>query len=186
MMDTILGKLKGNKELDIRLELKELFEGIDFSKDKGITFLHRKIRIDNKGKRVKCYCNTVETNSGKTGCPNCDGEGYVWDEKFIKAYPYNERYISFTTSYNFTKNTGREFNESYIFLSEFKNKIENGDRLYEFEKDQNGKIITPFIPRIEFLITANRYIGIVENTDEYTLAVGEIVSRNDYIKRANV
>ena len=185
-MDSLLIKLKRKEELDIKTELKELFSGKDFSKEKGLIFLHRKIRIDSNGKRIKCFCNTSDTNSGKTNCYNCDGEGYLWDEKFIKAYPYNERYISFTTSNTFTKNIGREFNESYIFLSESKNRIENGDRLYELEKNENGNIISPFIPRVEFLVTANRYVGIVENLDEYTLAVTEIVSRNDYIKRENV
>ena len=183
MMDSIVGRLFNDKELDFEYELSELFKGLDFEKEKGITFLHRKINRDSMNKKEKCSCNTTTFKSGQSSCKLCDGIGYLWTENFIKSYLYNERYISFTMSYTFTKSTGREFNEQYVFITDKKNKLEEGDVLYELEKDNNGKIKYPFVAKIEYLITANRYMGIVQNKAEYTLAVGEIVNRNDYVGR---
>jgi hypothetical protein len=53
--------------------------------------------------------------------------------------------------------------------------------MFELKKDDNGKIISPFNIDIEFLITANKYMGFIRNLGEYTLAVGEIMNRNDYV-----
>lgn len=182
-MDSLVGRLFNEKELDLGYELSELFSGLDFEKDKGIIFVHRKMNRDEYNKKEKCSCNSDVFKSGQSSCKFCDGVGYLWTEKFIKSYLYNERYISFTMSYSFTKSTGREFNEQYIFITEKENKLEEGDVLYELEKNDNGKIKYPFVAKIEYLITANRYMGVVQNKHEYTLAVGEIVNRNNYVGR---
>ena len=181
-MDTLVGKLFNSKELDLRTEMDELFSGEDFSEKKGVIFVHRKLKRNPlTNKRVPCSCNTSLTVSGEKGCPYCDGIGYLWDDKFIEAYLYNERYISFTSSYSFAKAVGREFNEQYIFITKHTNRIEEGDMMFELKKDDNGKIISPFNIDIEFLITANKYMGFIRNLGEYTLAVGEIMNRNDYV-----
>ena len=150
-------------------------------------FYSTKIRkIDKFNDSIKVYDMTVEGNNSfvvnNTLTHNCDGIGYLWDDKFIEAYLYNERYISFTNSYNFTKAVGREFNEQYIFITKHTNRIEEGDMMFELKKDDNGKIISPFNIDIEFLITANKYMGFIRNLGEYTLAVGEIMNRNDYVR----
>ena len=54
MMETIHGKLFNGTELDIRTEISELFSGVDFSEEKGIIFIHRKLIRDSKNKRIKC------------------------------------------------------------------------------------------------------------------------------------
>jgi len=181
MMETIHGKLFNGTELDIRTEISELFSGIDFSEEKGIIFIHRKLIRDSKNKRIKCSCNSGANVGGQKDCPYCDGIGYKWEELFIKSYLYNKRYISFTSSFSFVKSQARAFNEQYIFITEHTNKIEEGDHIFELKKDVDGKIITPFVIDIDFLITANKYMSMVRNIGEYTLAVGEIVNRNDYV-----
>lgn len=142
-------------------------------------------RLETHNKSTIVYDLTVDGTESfvvnNTLTHNCDGVGYLWDDKFIEAYLYNERYISFTNSYSFAKAVGREFNEQYIFITRHINKIEEGDMMFELKKDDNGKIISPFNIDIEFLITANKYMGFIRNLGEYTLAVGEILNRNDYV-----
>jgi len=182
MMETIHGKLFNHKELDVKTEMREFFQGTDFSEKKGLIFVQRKLRRDPlTNKRFPCSCNLSLNTSGQDNCPYCDGIGYLWDEKIIESYLYNKRYISFTNSYTFSRAVGRDFNEQYIFLTDSKYRIEEGDRLLELKKDSEGKITTPLNIDIEFLITANRYMGIAHNQGEYTLAVGEIMSRNDHV-----
>lgn len=149
-------------------------------------FYATKIRkLDKIIDNVMVYDLTVEDThsfvANNTLTHNCDGIGYLWDDKFIEAYLYNERYISFTNSYSFAKAVRREFNEQYVFITKHTNRIEEGDMMFELKKDDNGKIISPFNIDIEFLITANKYMGFIRNLGEYTLAVGEIINRNDYV-----
>jgi intein/homing endonuclease len=149
-------------------------------------FYATKIRkIESYNDSTTVYDITVDgTHSfivNNTLTHNCDGIGYLWDDKFIEAYLYNERYISFTNSYSFAKAVGRGFNEQYIFITRHTNRIEEGDMMFELKKDDNGKIISPFNIDIEFLITANKYMGFIRNLGEYTLAAGEIMNRNDYV-----
>ena len=113
---------------------------------------------------------------------NCKGVGFLWDEKIIESYLYNKRYISFTNSHTYSRALGRDFNEQYIFLTKYKYKIEEGDSLLELKKTDNGRIAIPLNVDIEFLITANRYMGVVKNLGEYTLAVGEIRVKGDHVE----
>lgn len=182
-MDSITGKIMSEKELDIRTEMDEFFSGEDFSEKKGVIFIHRKIRRDLvTNQRELCSCNKSYTGSGEKNCPYCKGVGFLWDEKIIESYLYNKRYISFTNSHTYTRALGRDFNEQYIFLTKYKYKIEEGDSLLELKKTDNGRIAIPLNIDIEFLITANRYMGAVKNLGEYTLAVGEIRVKGDHVE----
>jgi len=68
--------------MDIRKEFNELMDEI------AHLVIYRRFRRNNNGKRIRCVCFSDLTREGDkdTGCPYCNGEGYLYDEEWAHAY----------------------------------------------------------------------------------------------------
>ena len=148
-------------------------------------FYATKIRkIESYNDSTMVYDITVDgTHSfivNNTLTHNCDGVGYLWDEKFIRSFIYNKRYMSMADSTTFYEEMGRANTESFIFITKHTNMLYEGDYIIEYSKDDTGKVKFPFIVDTKFIVTASKEMGAVRNLNEYILATANVVFRHDY------
>lgn len=79
---------QNGQEINLRNELLSMFYGTAQEIAKSHKALLRRIRLDDKGERIKCPCVDSVTNEPDTDyyCPVCLGERYLWDEYLLNCY----------------------------------------------------------------------------------------------------
>ena len=142
---SVRGQFNGD-ELDLRKELKELFDGDDFGNEKKAIYIHRKIRQDKFGVPVKCTCFVESSGEGAQGCPHCDGYGFLWDEHIITGFKYPISDVSSLTAGNMSRQLGRRYDIVERFITMHEIDLGEGDRIIEPSQQDNGEIYIPIIP----------------------------------------
>lgn len=168
--------MTNSRELDLRDEVLAFFDGRDFGNEKFHVLLQRQIRIDDTKypyiNRIRCKtCNHDYSNEGRVGCPDCDGIGYLWDEKLIVGYAYRPQQIRLADQYAADVNLGRKHNAASILITPYKYKVNVGDILYVIDADENGGIIVPIIKKTKYLCVAPAQARLDFNKIEFNTSV---------------
>jgi hypothetical protein len=131
-------------EPDMRKEMRNTIHGSYPEIAKGTYGLHRKMRKDSQGQLEKCPCvDPVTKEPDKDNfCPICYGEGYLWDENFIRFYWVRFVGDSIVPIDKQTK-PGTMDVPSNTFYLEYNSTIETQDKLIEIDLDSEGKIVQP-------------------------------------------
>ena len=120
------------QEVDLRQELVDLFTGDEFV-NKMRTFILRKSRKDSSDFKTKCHCYNEQTREGKSDCPDCSGEGYLWDEKIVVGHMWIPRNIEMAnqSSYrSYAGKVGRLNNTKWILVVPYAIDVSEKDTIY--------------------------------------------------------
>lgn len=137
--NTDINNSKG--EIDLRIELNEIFLGSNTNIAKGRYGLIRKMRRDQEDNLIQCTCRDSLTNepARDSFCRHCHGMGFNWDE--TKAIYYKNNKL----------NINKDQAKFYLFSSEI---IRDEDYIVEVNLDLNGIPINP--------IKRNNFYNIIE------------------------
>ena len=170
-MGTTMTKL--TNELNIKEELDLFLDGTDFGTPKYNVFIHRKTRFVND-KKVHCgTCWNKETQEGRLGCPDCDGVGYLWDEKLIIGYIYRPQYIRLTDEMQHATPVALAQNKSMTLITPIQFKFSEGENILLPHLTDQGAIIAPISIQEQYIITAAQTIRLDNGKAEYN--IGAIV-----------
>lgn len=164
-----------NLEIDLRQEVIDILSGKDFGTPKFNILLQRQMRKDIDhypyiGKRICKTCNKDYSNEGRTGCPDCDGVGYLWDEKLIVGYIYRPQYIRLSDQMGYAANVGRMKNGSNLLITPVEYKIDSGDILYEVNCNDNGGITVPVVKEKKHLVVSGKPMRLDYNKVEFYMS----------------
>ena len=143
------------QEVDLRQELVDLFTGDEFV-NKMRTFILRKSRKDSSDLKMKCHCYNEQTREGKSDCPDCSGEGYLWDEKIIVGHMWIPRNIEMAnqSSYrSYAGKVGRLNNTKWILVVPYAIDVSEKDTIYLPKVDDEGRLKFPIQSEKSYYIT---------------------------------
>ena len=146
----------GSTEPDMRKELNNTIDGHYPEVAKGQDVLFRKMRIDANGNLTKCPCVDFVTKEPDrdTFCPVCHGEGYLWDETYIKAYKIILRSDVGNVYRETLKPMGLNNIAMSVFFCKSVNDITEKDKLVELILDKEGEITTPITRKALYRVVA--------------------------------
>ena len=157
-------------ELDIKEELALFLDGTDFGTPKYNVFVHRKSRLDVNGKRINCgACWSPESQEGKLGCPDCDGVGYLWDEKLIIGYIYRPQYIRLTDEMQHALPVALAQNKSMTIITPVEFKFSEGENIILPHLTDDGVVIAPITIQEKYIVTAEQTIRLDNGKAEYNI-----------------
>lgn len=161
-------------EINLRQELLDTMSGKDFGVPKFSVFLQRVMRRDINNppytSKIRCStCNKKYDNEGRVGCPNCDGVGYLWDEKLILGYAYRPQFIRLADQLSYPANVGRMQNATYVLITQSQDIVNDGDIVYILECNENGGIRIPIARTEKYLAVANKEMRLDGNKIEYNI-----------------
>jgi len=149
---------RATNEIDIRSEIEQMFSGTGGEIAKQSTLVLRKMRKNNSGEKIGCSClssTTLEPDQ-EHQCPFCLGQGYLWDEIFIKGYKMPAEAKSRLQSQRIGLQPGQMPVYNKIFYVKYNETISREDIIVELKLDIEGAPEPPFrrtsLNRIESLI----------------------------------
>lgn len=149
------------QEIDLRSELVDLFTGDEFV-NKHRTYIYRRSRQDSNGNKIKCHCYNPATREGKSDCPDCYGEGYLWDEEIIVGHMWIPRNIMIAGSNSYRSyagKVGRLNNTEWILVIPYKIEVFEKDTIYLPNVDDEGRIKFPIELDKAYYITETTRTG---------------------------
>lgn len=164
--------MNSSNEIDVRQEVYDFFNGKDFGNEKFNILLHRQIRKDTVNapfiNKIKCTaCNYNDGSVGKTGCPKCDGIGYLWDERLITGYMYRPQQIRLSDQLSRYSRLGQMDQSSFILITASKYEISLGDILYSVDLNSNGGINIPIVKTNKYICSSSIPMRLDFNKVEY-------------------
>ena len=146
----------GSTEPDLRKELGNTLDGHYPEVAKARQALLRKMRLDANGKLTKCGCvDSVTKEPDKDFfCPICHGEGYLWDETYIKVYKVLLKSDVGNVYREVMKAPGLQNSSMSVFFCKSLVDITQKDRIIELSLDAEGEVSTPFKRRALHKIVA--------------------------------
>jgi hypothetical protein len=144
------------KEIDLRAELDELISGADFGNEKKIPFVLRRSRRNSDLSAVRCTCWNRISNEGRTGCADCDGLGFLWDEVIINGFMYFVSKGNVMRSYDYSVEAGRSEKYGVGLITTYTESISDGDIVYVPKMTSSGAIIFPAIKEEEYYVVNSR------------------------------
>ncbi len=162
--------LNYNKELNLREEIAQFFNGDDFGMPKYNILLHRVLRRTQQNKLVRCNCWNSVSQEGRIGCPDCAGVGTLWDEKLITGYVYRSQYIKQAIALSYIQPLGRAENSNFQLITPVDFPIDDGDYIYSLKYNDNGMIELPVIIVDSYKVTASDRMQLDHNRAEYHIA----------------
>lgn len=168
--------MDNSREINLREEVKSFFDGTDFGNEKFHILLQRKIRLDTNEppyttKIVCTTCNHSYDNRGREGCPDCDGVGYLWDEKLIIGYMYRPQQIRLSDQYASQMPLGRNHDASILLITPYKYQVGLADIIYSVESNDNGGIIIPISKGTKYMCVAPTKARLDFNKIEFNTSV---------------
>ena len=157
-------------ELNIKEELDLFLDGTDFGTPKYNVFVLRKTRLGGDGHRINCgTCWNHETQEGRLGCPDCDGVGYLWDEKLIIGYIYRPQYIRLTDEMQHATGVALSQNKSMTLITPIQFKFSDGENVILPYLTDDGAIMAPIKVQEKYIITAAQVIRLDNGKAEYNI-----------------
>ncbi len=131
--------------------------------------------IEKKHSDTKVYDLKVENNASfvvnNTLTHNCDGVGYLWDEKLIIGYMYRPQQIRLSDQYASQIQLGRNHNASILLITPYKYQVGLADIIYSVESNDNGGIIIPISKGIKYMCVAPTKARLDFNKIEFNTSV---------------
>ncbi len=132
-------------EIDLRAELDELFFGYDSGIRHGYPVLLREMRRNERGIRLPCTCRLEFTREPDPDCVYCDGEGYLWDEKWYWTYSmYSGADTGQASRIRYMPPASIRVDYK-IFFFRYDVPLKYGDKIVEVALDTEGNVIQPLI-----------------------------------------
>jgi hypothetical protein len=153
------------KEISIRDEFHDTFDGTAKEISKKQTCLIRFMRRDANGNKIPCSCVDPVTKEPikERLCPICLGEGFLWDES------YSEMYKVLLTPKEVVMPPGLTNIPLVIFYMRHNANVSRDDKLIELVLDSEGIPVQPVLRRNVFRI---------QHLQEYRLDEGKL----EYLK----
>lgn len=146
-------------EINVEKELYEFIEGKDFGKSKYIPLIHRKMRMSQDLKPIKCpTCWNEKSSEGILGCPSCDGVGYLWDEEIIPGFMYVTVDRSMIKSLDIDREVGRMQTENFTLITPSHVRTRSKDVISEIYMNSDGEPVIPIQKENSFLVTSSRNV----------------------------
>lgn len=158
-------------EIDIRQEVLDLIGGKDFGQQHFQPMIHRAIRKDSKLNKIKCNCYDEISKEGRHGCGDCDGEGYLWDEKLILGYPYFMTTKNMIRGLDFITEAGRSEKYELGFITRYFDQVSKGDRVFAPLLSDSGAIQYPIVIEEEYYVLNNRKYRLDHGKAEYCISI---------------
>lgn len=157
-------------ELDLVEEISLFLDGTDFGVPKYNTFVQRKARLEDNIK-VKCdTCWNQVSQEGRKGCPDCDGVGYLWDEKLIIGYMWRPNYIRLSDEGSHLKPVAQSQNKGMTLITPKEFILRDEEVIIVPRVEDNGTVTMPLEVDEKFIITAAQKIRLHHNRIEYNIA----------------
>ena len=140
------------KEIDLRQELEDTFNGTSTEIAKAYKILIRRFRLDSVGRKIECVCNQNGEGSKDPQCNFCLGEGYYWDEEFEDTFKVEVGSESAKARRLIFRPHGILYPELTRFFFRYNTDIVAIDKIIEMEKDTEGNLIQPYRRGVEWRI----------------------------------
>ena len=132
-------------EVDLRVELDELFFGFSSGIRHGYNILIRSTRRDADGNKIPCTCKSELTNEPDFDCSYCFGEGFLSNENWVWTYStYVGSDGGLTNRIKFMP-PGSLSVEFKIFFFRYDTDIKRGDKIVEVKLDEEGSLVLPLV-----------------------------------------
>jgi hypothetical protein len=131
-------------------DLRRAFDDFILGKSGGIKHAHkvliRKARRDEANQIIKCKCLNPITNepNTETQCPYCQGEGFIWDEKFAECYSIMQGGDSFASRWK-RIGAGSIRTDYKTFYFRYDTEISYKDKIIELLLDIEGVPTIPYV-----------------------------------------
>lgn len=158
-------------EIDLRQELLDLFNGVEFV-NKFNPIVYRQSRINDNNKKVRCSCYNNMRNEGSSDCTSCLGVGYLWDEKILHGYRWIPRSsgLSSQSSYkSYGGRIGRLLGSDYIIIIPYYTRINKGDIIIIPKTDEDGSIYYPIQISEKLFVSDYMNRSFDKNKTDYTI-----------------
>ena len=136
----------GRSEIDLREELRRILFGYGAEIPKGQKGILRRMRLDDNEDRIKCDCVDDLTHEPDKDyfCPQCAGEGYLWDEEVVVYY----KVLTSSDQGLARKNTPFQpgvlnVEYTYFYLQHFVNPTRY-DKIIEIDRELDGSPENPY------------------------------------------
>jgi len=142
-------------EIDMRTELEELFLGKEFC-PKWEPFIVRQSVLDSNNKKINCTCYNEVLHEGRSDCPYCFGDGYIWKEVIMPGYRWMPREAALITDNSYKSyggKVGRLLESEFLLVVPYQYRLTDKDVVYLPKTDDNGGIIYPLIKKEQFMIS---------------------------------
>lgn len=167
----MVATLNYNRELNLREEIAQFFEGDDFGMPKYNILLQRSLRKTSDNKLIRCNCWNTTSQEGRIGCPDCGGVGTLWDEKLLTGYVYRSQYIKQAIALSYVQPVGRAENSTFQMISPAQFPIDDGDFIYTLKYNEEGMIELPPLVIDSYRIVSADKMQLDHNRTEYYISV---------------
>ena len=132
-------------EIDLRVELDELFFGYKSGIRHGYLCLIQHLRRDERNKPIACTCLDPLTKEADPDCSYCASVGYLFDEQWYWTYSTYGGADGGLINRNTWMPPGAVRVDFKVFYFRYDVPIFYGDKIVEVKMDTEGNIVTPVV-----------------------------------------
>ena len=159
------------EELDLSMEVMDFITGVDFGNEKYIPHVFREKRTLDNGKPDRCRCWNEQSNEGRVGCGDCEGEGVLWDESIIPGFTYYLTQKSLAKTLAYKSEMGRAEHFYIGLLVPLKIDIKQHDKIYLPKMTECGTLVSPYQADEEYFVNQTRKFRLDNGSSEFTSAI---------------
>lgn len=151
-MPRILYPSSGGIEVDLRSEFEQMMSGSIGEIPKEQKFILRRMRRDDNDLLVDCTCRDPLTKEPDTEeqCPFCFGEGYYFDEIWVKGYTMYWGPKGGFVNKRTNMQPGMISAYDKVFWIRYTVDITYDDKIIELKLDSEGRPIVPYRRKMIF------------------------------------
>jgi len=139
-----ISHISSTGEIDLRAWFDDIVFGTGGKVPHGKWILIRHMRHNADGSKVACSCKNPDTDEGSPTCPYCQGESWLWDERWYKGYSGFVGPQGGLAGKDRFPPPGLVKVDYKVFYFRYDTPIRHGDKVIEVLLDEEGKIIQPF------------------------------------------
>lgn len=161
-----------DNEIDLKSELELFFNGTDFGHTKYNILIHRKVRYDASGSKINCgTCWNKKEQSGRPGCPDCEGLGLLWDDVLIYGYMFRPQYIRLSDEMKHILPVAIAQNKSMELIAPNIFQFREYDQIHVPNTETTGTIKIPVSVYERYTVAAIQPQRLDHNSVEYNIVV---------------
>jgi hypothetical protein len=129
----------------LRVEFENILFGTSSTPRHGHLVVIRHLRRASDGEPIACSCLHEITRESDPDCSYCDGDRYLWDEKWYWCYSMLSGAIGGMSNRGRYMPPGLIRADFKIFFFEHDVDVRYGDKIVEMKLDTEGAAIVPYI-----------------------------------------